>query len=51
MQKAALLVGKKIAEVCAEAGISKVAFDRAGYLYHGRVKVCSLTQQWMNSPN
>lgn len=32
------LVGKKIAEKAAEKNISKVVFDRNGYLYHGRVK-------------
>lgn len=31
-------VGKKIAELASEAGISDVVFDRSGYLYHGRVK-------------
>ncbi len=31
-------VGKLIAERAAAANISKVAFDRGGYLYHGRVK-------------
>ena len=31
-------VGKLIAEKASAAGISKVTFDRAGYLYHGRVK-------------
>ena len=34
----AKLVGKAIAERCIEAGIEKVAFDRGGNLYHGRVK-------------
>lgn len=33
------MVGKKIATVCKEKGISSVVFDRNGYLYHGRVKV------------
>ena len=31
-------VGKLIAEFATEKGISKVVFDRSGYLYHGRVK-------------
>ncbi|TDQ29013.1 50S ribosomal protein L18 [Zeaxanthinibacter enoshimensis] len=31
-------VGKAIAEKAKEAGIEKVAFDRGGNLYHGRVK-------------
>jgi large subunit ribosomal protein L18 len=35
---AAEVVGKEIAKICIERGISKVIFDRAGYLYHGRVK-------------
>ncbi len=37
-KKAAAVVGKKIAEVAKEKGISKVAFDRGHYRYHGRVK-------------
>lgn len=32
------LVGKAVAEKCIKAGIEKVAFDRGGNLYHGRVK-------------
>ena len=32
------LVGKSLAEKAVNAGISKVTFDRGGYLYHGRVK-------------
>ena len=35
---AATRVGAKIAERAKAAGISKVAFDRGGYKYHGRVK-------------
>ncbi len=31
-------VGKALAARAQEAGISQVVFDRAGYLYHGRVK-------------
>jgi large subunit ribosomal protein L18 len=34
----AQLVGTMIAERAKAAGIEKVAFDRNGYLYHGRVK-------------
>lgn len=34
----AQLVGTIIAEKAKVAGIEKVAFDRNGYLYHGRVK-------------
>ena len=35
---AAEIIGKRIAERAKAAGIEKVAFDRAGYAYHGRVK-------------
>ena len=31
-------IGKLIAERAKAAGIEKVAFDRSGYAYHGRVK-------------
>ncbi|HHX83343.1 MAG TPA: 50S ribosomal protein L18 [Pseudomonadaceae bacterium] len=31
-------IGKLIAERAKSAGITKVAFDRSGYIYHGRVK-------------
>ena len=34
----AAMVGKKVAAKALEAGISKVVFDRNGYLYHGRIK-------------
>ncbi len=34
----ASLVGKALAGVAKEKGITKVVFDRAGYRYHGRVK-------------
>ena len=36
---AAGIVGKRIAEKAKAAGIEKVAFDRSGFAYHGRVKV------------
>jgi large subunit ribosomal protein L18 len=32
------IVGELLAEKAKEKGISKVVFDRKGYLYHGRVK-------------
>ncbi len=35
---AAAVVGKRLAEKAKEAGIRRVAFDRSGYKYHGRVK-------------
>jgi large subunit ribosomal protein L18 len=35
---AASAVGKLIAERAKAAGITEVAFDRAGFKYHGRVK-------------
>jgi len=35
---AAKSVGALIAERAKEAGVSKVVFDRGGYLYHGRVQ-------------
>ena len=36
--KAAQVVGKRLAEVAKEHGITKVAFDRGHYRYHGRIK-------------
>ena len=35
---AASMIGKRIAEKAKAAGIEKVAFDRAGFAYHGRIK-------------
>ena len=35
---AAAAVGKKVAEKALAAGIERVAFDRSGFRYHGRVK-------------
>ena len=34
----ATAVGKLVAEKALKAGIETVAFDRGGYLYHGRIK-------------
>ena len=34
----ATIVGKRIAEKAKSLGIEKVAFDRSGFRYHGRVK-------------
>jgi large subunit ribosomal protein L18 len=31
-------IGRQVAERAKEKGITKVVFDRGGYLYHGRVK-------------
>ena len=36
--KDAAKVGKLIAEKAKELGVEKVAFDRSGYQYHGRIK-------------
>ena len=35
---AATAIGKRIAEKAKAAGVEKVAFDRAGFAYHGRIK-------------
>jgi large subunit ribosomal protein L18 len=32
------LVGKRIAEIAQSRGILQVAFDRGGYVYHGRIR-------------
>ena len=36
--EAAAAVGKALAERAKKAGVSKVAFDRSGFKYHGRIK-------------
>lgn len=36
--EAAVVVGKRIAEKAKAIGVEKVAFDRSGFQYHGRVK-------------
>lgn len=36
--EAAKAVGTAIAQKCAEKNITKVVFDRGGYVYHGRVQ-------------
>ena len=38
-KSAAAAVGKAVAELALKAGIEKVAFDRSGYRYHGRIQV------------
>ena len=35
---AAKIVGRAVAERAKAAGVTRVAFDRSGYKYHGRVK-------------
>jgi large subunit ribosomal protein L18 len=35
---AAKIIGTRIAQKAAAAGISEVAFDRSGFRYHGRVR-------------
>jgi large subunit ribosomal protein L18 len=35
---AAAVVGRSIAEKAKAAGVTRVAFDRSGFQYHGRVK-------------
>ncbi|MDP3083847.1 MAG: 50S ribosomal protein L18 [Rubrivivax sp.] len=35
---AAAIIGKRIAERAKAAGVEKVAFDRSGFAFHGRVK-------------
>lgn len=36
--EAASLVGRRIAEKAVDAGVTRVAFDRSGFRFHGRVK-------------
>lgn len=36
--EAAMAVGELVAKRAAEKGITKIVFDRNGFLYHGRVK-------------
>jgi len=38
-KSAAAAVGKAVAELALKAGVEKVAFDRSGYRYHGRIQV------------
>lgn len=38
VQEAAQKVGEAIGKLCLQRGISKVAFDRGGFVYHGRIK-------------
>jgi len=36
--EAAADVGKRVAERAVQAGVTRVVFDRGGFLFHGRVK-------------
>ena len=36
--EAAKAIGKRVAERAKEKGVTRVVFDRGGYIYHGRVK-------------
>lgn len=36
--KGAVALGIALAETCKKKGVTKVVFDRSGYLYHGRIK-------------
>ncbi len=36
--EAAALVGKIVGESAIKAGVTKVAFDRSGFIYHGRIR-------------
>ena len=36
--EAAREIGRLVAERATQAGVTRVVFDRSGYLYHGRVK-------------
>ena len=36
--EAAALIGRTVAERAKQAGITRVAFDRSGFRYHGRIK-------------
>ena len=35
---AAVQLGRRVAEVAKQQGITQVVFDRGGYIYHGRIK-------------
>ena len=36
--KGAVALGTALAQACIKKGVTKVVFDRSGYLYHGRIK-------------
>ena len=36
--KGAGILGEALADICKKKDITKIVFDRSGYLYHGRVK-------------
>lgn len=41
--EAAKRIGELIAKRCLEVGINKLAFDRSGFKYHGRIKALADT--------
>lgn len=43
----ALELGKEVAKIAIEKWITQIAFDRNGYLYHGRIaSLCEWLREW-----
>ena len=57
LQEVAQKIGEVIAKSCLEKGITKVVFDRGGFLYHGRIKALADAARehglefWIFTPN